>query len=153
MMKPNTIKQNLYAHCRSYLEMKIAVLKKEIADLQDSANNETKSSAGDKYETGREMMQQQINMQLAQMKEYENAMQALNRVDPQIACSKVAPGALVITNQGNYYIAINAGKATINGIVYQTVSASSPIATALFGKEENATLLFNGRQFTIQNIL
>ena len=42
------------------LSQKIETLEKMIAETRAS-NNETKSSMGDKYETSREMVQQEIN--------------------------------------------------------------------------------------------
>ncbi|MCW3121639.1 MAG: hypothetical protein JWQ38_1131, partial [Flavipsychrobacter sp.] len=47
------IKEQLYALCAEYLKKREAEIKKLISDARESANNETKSSAGDKYETGR----------------------------------------------------------------------------------------------------
>jgi hypothetical protein len=48
------------------LSQKIETLEKMIAETRAS-NNETKSSMGDKYETSREMVQQEINNLQIQM--------------------------------------------------------------------------------------
>ena len=56
-----SIKQHLYTLCCEYVAQRIAEATQAIADTQEAVNNETKSTAGDKYETSREMMQQEIN--------------------------------------------------------------------------------------------
>lgn len=45
------------------LEQKIKTVQQSIASIQEARNNETKSSAGDKYETGRAMMQAELDKQ------------------------------------------------------------------------------------------
>lgn len=55
-----TLKEALLAHCFAFVEKRIDTAKTALADAQDASNDDTKSSAGDKYETGREMMQQEI---------------------------------------------------------------------------------------------
>ena len=57
----NGIKQELYKQCKNYVSNCIDTAQKAIDDAVESANDDTKSSAGDKYETGREMMQQEID--------------------------------------------------------------------------------------------
>ena len=55
-----TIKQTLYNFCVTYINQRMATAQQAIHTAQASANEETKSSAGDKYETGRAMMQLEI---------------------------------------------------------------------------------------------
>jgi len=42
--------------CEEYLNTRIAVIRKAMNGLKEDLENESKSSAGDKYETGREMI-------------------------------------------------------------------------------------------------
>ena len=51
------LKQNIYSQCLLILNQKIEELNSALATATESANNETKSSAGDKHETARAMMQ------------------------------------------------------------------------------------------------
>ena len=46
--------------CLDSVQVKLSQLEVEKSKIQDSANNETKSSMGDKYETGRAMAQNEI---------------------------------------------------------------------------------------------
>ena len=53
---PGITKEQVLQHCQEMIDGQIAELSNEIAKVEESAANETKSSMGDKYETGREMM-------------------------------------------------------------------------------------------------
>ncbi|WP_244939755.1 hypothetical protein [Kaistella daneshvariae] len=87
------------------LSEKIENLERLIADTR-AANNETKSSMGDKYETSREMVQQEINNLQIQLKENlkaRNSLQIIN-VNPH---QNVGLGSLVETDKGLFYIAVS----------------------------------------------
>jgi transcription elongation GreA/GreB family factor len=146
-------RQQLYNLCQRYIADRTATLKKAISDIQDAANNETKSTAGDKYETGREMMQQEINMKTAQLNEVQKLRSVLDRLDPTIENDIIIPGSVVYTNNGNYYIAVSAGKLSLEGISYYVISAESPIGTLLLGKAKGAQFDFNGQNYLIQDVL
>jgi hypothetical protein len=52
-----TFKIRLFEHCKNEIERRVANFEYAMMDAQASANSEDKSSAGDKYETGRAMSQ------------------------------------------------------------------------------------------------
>ena len=62
------IKNQLYQLCCNYVNKRIDEINVIIDEAVEAANNETKSSAGDKYEVGREMMQQEIELNTARLK-------------------------------------------------------------------------------------
>jgi len=70
-----TLKENLYQQCVLTVENRFKTIQEIISSHQKSLNSETKSSAGDKHETGRAMLQlemEKAGQQLAsiqQMKE------------------------------------------------------------------------------------
>ena len=51
------IKENLYLQCVDFVENRFQTIQKTIDEIQESLTSETKSSAGDKHETGRAMLQ------------------------------------------------------------------------------------------------
>ena len=104
------LKQQLYILCGEYITNREAEIKHAIAEAREAANNETKSSAGDKYETGRETMQQEIDLNITRLNELGKLKLALERIIPEQTSSTVIPGSIVRTSNGNYYIAIGAGK-------------------------------------------
>lgn len=150
----NEIKRALYDLCLVYVENRIATSKEAIQSAQQSAGEETKSSAGDKYETGREMMQQETNRNMAQLTEANKLKIALSQVPvdgPPSATVQV--GSLVITNNGQFYIAISAGSLVYNNQTYFAVSIASPVGLQLKGKSAGASFSLNNKVYIVQSIL
>ena len=57
MTKMNQFKQDLIAYCTEFVETQISHVQSAIDSAKESAQNESKSSAGDKHETGKSLMQ------------------------------------------------------------------------------------------------
>lgn len=87
-----------------------SLISKAIEHAQLAANEETKSSAGDKYETGRAMMQLEIEKQSVQLAEAMKLKHVLSQINPEKTTETIQSGSLVFTDQGNFYISISAGK-------------------------------------------
>lgn len=123
---------------------KIQYFENLIAETRAS-NNDTKSSMGDKYETGREMLQQEINNLQRQLNEVLNQQAVLQKITSDFS-EKVQNGALVKTNKGLFYVAASMGEIMYEKQKIMTVSAESPLVKAMFGKKM-------GETFTINNII
>ena len=149
---PMSLKQQLFAHCREHFSAAIKAAEAAIASAREASQNETKSSAGDKYETAREMMQQEIDMNTARLHQSQLQLSALERVDVSKAYERVQTGSLVHTSNGNFFIAVSAGHFTIDGIKYYAISIESPIGRHMAGKQKGETFTLNGKQFTISVI-
>ena len=147
-----SVKEELYRLCLEYIQERMAAAQKAIADAEDSAKNDTKSSAGDKYETGREMAQQEISRNKIQLTEAARQKQLLERINPTQLSKSVQSGSLVYTNHGNFYLGIGAGQFTVKGEVFFAVSPGSPIGQKLAGLQEDSEVSFNGKTYKILNI-
>ena len=119
---------------------------------EDSKNNETKSSAGDKFETSRAMMQGEEERNKIQLAKAFALRQQLAQIDISKTEESVAVGSLVYTNQGNYFLTVGLGKIVLDGTTYFAISLASPIGQLLFGKVLNDTLSFRGKMIEIQQI-
>ena len=146
------LKQQLYILCGEYITNHEAEIKKTIAEIREAAGNETKSSAGDKYETGRETMQQEIDLNITRLNELNKLKQTLERIIPEQTGNTVMAGSVVRTSNGNYYIAIGAGKLKVDDIIYYAISAESPIGEKLAGQTKGYAFVFNGKNFVIDSI-
>ncbi|TGE22264.1 3-oxoacyl-ACP synthase [Hymenobacter aquaticus] len=154
MASPNElIKQQLYTLCEQYTQDRLTAIQAAIAAAQESANSETKSSAGDKYETGRAMAQNERDRNLVQLQQARQLLGELQRIDPTRPCDTVRPGALVRTGMGWFFISISAGKLTVDGTDYFAVSAAAPVAAALSGKRAGEEALFNGKKIQVLEVL
>ncbi len=147
------IKLKLYGQCLSLLQKKVAAVALSIKEAQSAANDETKSSAGDKHETGRAMMQLEVEKLSAQLKEWLTAIQEMEKIKPDKICSKGETGALVICENANYYIAVAAGKLNCDDKNYFAISPLSPIGAELMGKTAGEEIDFRGQKIIIKNIL
>lgn len=148
----NALKLELYNLCRGHVENSIREIEAALADRREAMHNETKSSMGDKYETTREMLQQDINMNLERLNKAKADEAALLSVNPEASSPIVVPGSLVQCSNGNFYIAISAGHFTIAGTKYYAVSLSSPIGSQLKGKQAGDTFILNGKSHTINTV-
>ncbi len=147
------LKQQLHNRCRAYLDNNIQNAEAVIADAREAARNETKSSAGDKYETAREMMQQDIDLNNARLLQLRKQMDVLDRIAIDTASDIIIPGSIVTTTSGNYYIAISAGKLVANGQTYYAISIDAPLGMQLKGKKAGDEFIINGKKGTISDVL
>lgn len=148
----NEIKEKLHQLCMDYVEERIASAEQAIYAARESANDDTKSSAGDKYETGREMMQQEIDRNRKQLDESKKLKQTLDLIDPSKTTDVVQNGSLVHTNYGKFYISISRGQLLLDGCNYFAVSTVSPIGAKLLKQKAGYEFDFNGKQFKIESI-
>lgn len=144
----NSLKENLYQQCMQYVLKRISVAEEGIRDAQQAQNDDTKSSAGDKYETGREMAQQETNRYLVQLDEANKLKVALNTIGQGVT-EIASPGSVVYTNNGNFYLSISAGQLQADGKNYYAVSPASPIGLQLINKKAGEQISVNGKTYEI----
>ncbi|MFD2573910.1 3-oxoacyl-ACP synthase [Spirosoma soli] len=147
------IKQALFFQCKVYVQQRIATAKQAMEAAQESANSESKSSAGDKYETGRAMAQLERDRHAQLLAEAIKLEQELIRLNTDKHYDTVQPGSLVITNRGTFFISISAGKLVVEGADYFAISPASPIGAVLAGKKLGESAIFNKISYQVLNVL
>ena len=151
------LKQQLITHLISLLDDRMAVAGKAMEAAQESANDQSKSSAGDKYETSRSMGQLDRNMHARQYEQARQERTILERLQAAAnesgTLGRVALGSLVKTTAGFFFIAVSAGVVALEGEKVIAISAATPIGKALLGKEVKQTFLFQGKNRKIEEIL
>ena len=147
------IKAKLYQKCMEYVEKRIMTAQNAMEEAQRAANEETKSSAGDKFETGRAMMQLERDKNAAQLMEAIKLKNILKQINYNKSPSAIQPGSLIKSSQGTYFIAISLGKVQVEGHQFFVISAQSPIGQQLLGKELAEEINFNGRTIKILDII
>lgn len=146
------IKQELHSLCLASIEQSITEIEAAIAERREAMRNETKSSMGDKYETTREMLQQDINMSMERLSKVKQDHATLQRVDAASSQVIVNEGSLVLTNNGNFYLSVSAGKFKVDGQLYYAISITSPIGQQLKGKQQGEVFSLNSRSYKILEI-
>ena len=149
----SNIKKKLHAKCSEITEQRVTDLSDIIQDAQNAANNETKSSAGDKHETGRAMAQLETEKLSKQLSEALKLEQVLSQINPITEHQQIGLGSLVTTNNGVFYISVSLGKLELNNATYFIISPASPIGKLLIGLKKSDSFSFNGKHYSIDGII
>ena len=92
--------QGFLPTCLKLATDKITQLQTALEALRESAGNETKSSAGDKFETARAMLQAEQERMGKQLKEAMEQKAAMEQMDISLQTRQAIKGSLVTTNKG-----------------------------------------------------
>ncbi len=147
-----TDKQQVYLACISRVEEMIQTAQQSLDQAQEAAQSETKSSAGDKFETGRAMMHAEMHKAKRHMAEANVLLMDLTSMKLKSSYTHIEKGSYVITNTGHYFVCVGLGKITTKNATCFAVSPASPIAKAMIGKSAYDKFECNGKSFTIESI-
>ena len=147
------IKEKLFFHCENYIQKRKNLLEQRKNELQLALTYETKSSAGDKHETGRAMIQIEREKLGNQLLLLEKEFQKLRSLKNHYNTGIVSLGSVVRTDKENFYIALAAGPCDIEIHSYYCISPTSPIGKLLLGKKAKEHINFNSKISTITEIL
>jgi hypothetical protein len=145
-------KQKLIQACSDYLKDKIQSLNTIIKEVSESSNAESKSSAGDKHETSKAMMQLEIEKLGTQLKEAELQLAEFEKINFNKNFQSIEQGALVETNKGYFLIAGSIGKVAVDDKTVFVISSKSPLALKLMGSNQKDTVMFNDVSYLINSI-
>ena len=119
---------------------------------QDASNEETRSSAGDKYETSRAMGHLEKDMYARQLAETSKEMASLMSVDCSLIYTAIAPGCLVRCESISYFILAGIGKIDFNGELIYVISPNAPVAKSLLGKQKDDIVSINNSMHQIKEV-
>ncbi|WP_431472110.1 transcription elongation factor [Nonlabens sp. SCSIO 43208] len=145
-------KEKIHHKCMMLIGEQIDRLTKQLSDLQDAKNNETKSSAGDKYETGRAMIHNQENLIDSQLVTSIRLLNELLQIDPFKKQDVVTTGSLVILHNGIFYISAGLGAVMVDEQRYFALSLKSPLGVAIRNKKSGEPYHFQDKDFIILNV-
>ena len=147
-----TLKESLFQQCEDFVNTRLQTIQIIISSHQKALSSETKSSAGDKHETGRAMLQLEMEKASQQLVGITQMKEILARIDINKLSSKAHLGSIVFTDKANYFLSISAGQLEVLNDKIFAISVSSPIGKMLLGKEENDVVAFNGNTINLQKI-
>jgi len=143
MKKYLKIKQQLLEACFDFVKEKHSTISESIASNKKDLFSETKSSAGDKHETGRAMIQLEMEKSGQQLAEVNFMQTVLNKMIVDKSSEIVCLGSLIKTSKGTYFLAISVGKVVVEQQNYFVISGQSPIGKQLLGKKVGDLVPFN----------
>jgi vacuolar-type H+-ATPase subunit H len=137
---------------REQLKTRLQQLETDLQHLRLDQQNETKSSAGDKYETARAMAQQEIDKLLRQKHETETQLHFITQLKPEIRHSSALPGSLIHTSQGIYFLSIPLGKLNTPEGICWCLSPQSPLGQLLLGTQPGDTRTWQGKEVKVEGV-
>ncbi|WP_396632817.1 3-oxoacyl-ACP synthase [Maribacter sp. R86514] len=148
----DNLKKEAHNFCLEFVDDRSTRIQNQIKELESALTSETKSSAGDKHETGRAMIQLEREKLGQQLAELEKTQQLLSKVSKDRNAPTVGLGSLVVTDAFIYYIAISAGEFKSKPNSVYCISAATPIGKLAFGKAVGDVFSFNGKELTIVSV-
>jgi len=148
-----TIKQELIDYCVLQLESRAQSLGNTLHSIKEAQANETKSSAGDKFETSREMMQREIDKLDMQLGLIHTDIALLKSHRSQPSTNVCAEGNMVFTDKGSFLISVGLGKVKKKDVNYFVISKDAPIAKSILGLHTGDSFSFNNKQFSIERLV
>lgn len=146
------LKNILYNFCETYIKDRSTRILNNIASLEQDLHLETKSSAGDKHETGRAMIQLEREKLGGQLAEVELLRERFKKVPLITASDRIGSGSVVYTTGYNYYLGISAGEIKVDGFTFYAIAADTPIGKLLLGRSVGERVVFNSLDFFIKEI-
>ena len=132
-------KSVVIAELNKQLQTKLTYLNTTLQQAVDSRNSDTKSSAGDKFETSREMAQIEIHKLETEILKTQQFINDL--------LSKASQ--FIITEKGSFLIGIPFGKLMLNDTAVFCISNSAPIAKPLVNTVISAQFNYGGVEYTV----
>ncbi len=148
----SNLKKQVLKQCQDLLSEKRTLLHNELQSLHEAIENESKSSAGDKYETGIEMIQSEKEKIHSQIQTLENSFKLLNVAQKSLTKDTVQNGSLVVTTNGKYLLGPSIGKISIENELVFVISPSSPVAQVLINKKVNDKITLNEKENVILEV-
>lgn len=152
-MPAPTIKIKLYAICQDYVSNRMNAAREAMAGAQGSANEETKSSSGDKYETGRAMAQLEIEKNAMQLAESIKLKHALDKIRIDFSPETAQAGSVVVTDRASIFLAISIGRVDVDGKAFTVISPASPLGRQLVGSKPGDMRTFNNQTYLVHELI
>lgn len=150
--KQRQLKDTIWQACLVHVEARIVTAEEALAAVRDASQDDTKSSAGDKYETGREMMQQEIDRNERLLAEAQAMKHVLQTIRADEHKKQGGMGAVIVTDRGIFFLGPGIGMLdTEHGRVF-ALSPSSPIGRLLVGCTAGSTIRYNTATYVVSEI-
>lgn len=145
-------KKRLQKKCIAIIEKRIHNIRISMNAAQATANNEEKSSAGDKFETSRAMSHLEKDMYAKQLSSNMKEIESLHSVDCNKIYNSAERGSFVNCGTISFFIASGLGKLSFENEIVFFVSPVAPVLKILSGKTTGETIIFNKEQYTIKDV-
>lgn len=147
------MREIILKHLMGHVDKDLEEAKARMASLKESLGAESKSSAGDKHETGRAMIhleQERVQDTVGRLEHMRGVL--VQRATQGKAIQRVSPGALVETTGPWVLVGIPMGKVQLPDALVLCVGAEAPLAQKWHGAQPGDQVVLGSQQLTIQAI-
>lgn len=146
-----SLKEEVHNACIEKIQGQLEMLQHAISQAKEALSSESKSSAGDKHETGRAMAQLELEKLGGQFESARKLFQMAERLPYLQKENTIQSGSLVLTDNFVYYISIGLGRIQLKfeeREIY-TISPASPLAQNILGLAKGDEYCLNGQKTKI----
>jgi ElaB/YqjD/DUF883 family membrane-anchored ribosome-binding protein len=149
----NEFKAKVFKTAIDQLKQKEKLLAEERKNIIESILEEEKSSAGDKYETSREMITQDLNSLEKQIAQCKNDLEEIYRLNTiKETPASVQEGAMIKLGSDWFLLAVSIGQIKVEDFKVFLMSKNSPLGEILIGKKKNDQVSFRGKMHQIEEL-
>jgi hypothetical protein len=148
----NIFKEKIKKTCLLLLKERIEHAHTAMQQAQETANNQEKSSVGDKYETARAMSQIERDMNAQQFEKAQLEYAFLESINTNQIHKHVALGCLFELNDIIFFVATGLGSITVSQKSIMVISHKSPLFEQLKMKKVGDVVVFKNEQKKVTNI-
>lgn len=152
MSEKTELRLDLVSYCTRFVEDQINHVQEVINSAKESAKNESKSSAGDKHETGKSLLQLEQENNAKLLNNMLSQKPVIKLLQDFIPTDKIELGSIVETSIGTYFIAIGIGVVKLDHGNYFVISPTAPVGKLFAGKQVGDVVKFNGKDIKIISV-
>ncbi|MEZ4801081.1 MAG: hypothetical protein R2809_15170 [Flavobacteriales bacterium] len=138
--------------CTSIIQSKIDGVQEQLSELRKSAESESKSTSGDKHETGRAMIHLEQEQLMKQLGELNNQMSQIIELKNSESKPNIHSGSIVHTNLGVFFFGVALGKVQLEDTAIMVISLASPLGKLFLGKTKDDTITFGTSTYSILQV-
>jgi hypothetical protein len=145
------LKEKIIKECKAILSKKLELIEVELGHLSKSIAEDTKSSAGDKYETSREMANLEKGKLQSQTQGFNKALATLGAL-PKKNDEIIKHGCFIKTDRKRILIAVSLGEIKIDQTTVLVISPAAPLAQLFISSKVGDSVSFNKVDYHIESL-
>jgi len=145
------IKTRLVDACRKKLTDSGLNLQQAMDDLQQQSNDY--GAPRDRYDPFKTQLLRRRDMLAQQLAKELQELKILEKIDLNSQCTDIRFGAIAMTPDYNYFIAVGLGKIETTDGVFYAISMQVPLYEAIKGKKAGESVIFRGKKIEIQKVV
>lgn len=145
-------KASVHQTCLAIISSRVQNARMAMEQAQETANNQEKSSVGDKYETARAMGQIDRDMNARQLEKAQNELAFLENIDTLKIHGEIAMGCIFELTDTLFFVATGLGPISVDGKQIIAISVQSPFYELAKNKKKGDEITFQNMKQKIKSV-